>query len=420
MEQYTSSNYIRNRILINDLDYSIADRDLCRKFGFIPPSLIKLCLKPHQRDDPGKYLADSFLTSLMIANYFDRMRASSSSVFNMVNMNHFAKSYRKSEIVHSSSSRQNTQDQNQQLIDQDEEDPTASNLTEAESTVLREHMSNFDTNSTCSSSDNSNKDTSTSPILASNSPRPWTLEEDTILLDNQAKYGNKWLKISQMIPGRNKSECHVRYISIQKAAKREWTPNEDTILIDLILKSQCDFIKIKKQFPSRSMNALKTRWRDLNKINKSIAYTESTHKGSARQIFVSNKKALEIYFPSRLSSSSYHVDDNNNDDCCIDESNQSIESTGQTSLLLESYPISISSAPSKKLLPIKEQLLQNDDNEDDDNDVKHGFDKEKERKIVIEPIVVNGENQYESQSQNQDNNRISAEEQQDMLSTLFN
>lgn len=40
--------------------------------------------------------------------------------------------------------------------------------------------------------------------------QPWTAEEERIIHEAQQKYGNKWAKIAQMLPGRSDNSIKVR------------------------------------------------------------------------------------------------------------------------------------------------------------------------------------------------------------------
>lgn len=39
--------------------------------------------------------------------------------------------------------------------------------------------------------------------------QPWTAEEERIIHEAQQKYGNKWAKIAQMLPGRSDNSIKV-------------------------------------------------------------------------------------------------------------------------------------------------------------------------------------------------------------------
>ena len=50
---------------------------------------------------------------------------------------------------------------------------------------------------------------------------PWSEKEDRILLEAQAKLGNKWLAISELLPGRSGGNAYERSLVLSAAAKKK-------------------------------------------------------------------------------------------------------------------------------------------------------------------------------------------------------
>ncbi|CAG8610405.1 6310_t:CDS:2, partial [Paraglomus occultum] len=63
----------------------------------------------------------------------------------------------------------------------------------------------------------------------------WTADEDKLLLDGYAKYGNKWNRIAADIEGRSGKGCHDRWNNHLKpdVNKGSWTLSERKKLIEL-------------------------------------------------------------------------------------------------------------------------------------------------------------------------------------------
>lgn len=95
----------------------------------------------------------------------------------------------------------------------------------------------------------------------------WTPEEDALIIDSQARLGNRWAAIAQQLPGRTENAVKTRIKSILRAKAREWTPAEDTTLLRLraeLGNKRWDVIK--KTLTGRTKNALQLRYRYLIKL----------------------------------------------------------------------------------------------------------------------------------------------------------
>ncbi|TFY65110.1 hypothetical protein EVJ58_g2173 [Rhodofomes roseus] len=65
---------------------------------------------------------------------------------------------------------------------------------------------------------------------------PFTEEEDKLLRDATAVFGNAWQDIAQFIPGRTNEQCRERAQELHNTAnpKRKWTDIEDRTLLDTV------------------------------------------------------------------------------------------------------------------------------------------------------------------------------------------
>jgi len=74
--------------------------------------------------------------------------------------------------------------------------------------------------------------------------------------------GRKWSKISEFMPGRIGKQCHERYVNHLDPALRKggWTEQEDAILLEQHAKFYNKWAEIAKHLSGRSDNDVKNRW----------------------------------------------------------------------------------------------------------------------------------------------------------------
>lgn len=93
--------------------------------------------------------------------------------------------------------------------------------------------------------------------------RVFTYEEDKLLAKIVAskKYPN-WIEISKQLPGRTSRQCRdrwINYLSPENSFK-PWTLEEDKIIVDKVNEIGTKWSLISKQIPGRSDNSIKNRW----------------------------------------------------------------------------------------------------------------------------------------------------------------
>lgn len=82
-------------------------------------------------------------------------------------------------------------------------------------------------------------------------------------------YGDKWNKISELIPGRNDVQCRSRWESIKPDIKRnKWTKDEDSLLIEKYDEYNGSWVKIAEDIPGRTGDQCKHRYNSILNIKQ--------------------------------------------------------------------------------------------------------------------------------------------------------
>ncbi|KAI5957680.1 BAS1 [Candida theae] len=95
----------------------------------------------------------------------------------------------------------------------------------------------------------------------------WTPEEDELLVKAFEKFGSAWLKVAQEIKGRTDDQCAKRYVEVldpkTKDRLKPWTEEEDLLLIKQVKLNGTKWRTICSAFESRPSLTCRNRWRKL-------------------------------------------------------------------------------------------------------------------------------------------------------------
>uniref|UniRef100_A0A7S3PRD7 Uncharacterized protein n=1 Tax=Aplanochytrium stocchinoi TaxID=215587 RepID=A0A7S3PRD7_9STRA len=144
-------------------------------------------------------------------------------------------------------------------------------------------------------------------------PRHWNADEDNLLREAVAHYGNKhWKKIAARVPGRNHTQCLQRWSKVLAPGlkKGQWAEIEDATLIktaqeqlDACLRDgkpkKLNWGQICKKIPGRTAKQCRERW--VNNLNPEIRKGQWTPE--------EDQRILELHqlFPKKWAMISKHL-----------------------------------------------------------------------------------------------------------------
>ena len=91
----------------------------------------------------------------------------------------------------------------------------------------------------------------------------WTEEEDRLLAEGQAVFGNRWSEVCKSIPGKNGQQCAQRWRHrVNPEIKKEkWSKEEDEALTRLVNQYGNSWAKIARNIPGRTDQQCMGRWK---------------------------------------------------------------------------------------------------------------------------------------------------------------
>ncbi|CAN0045346.1 unnamed protein product [Scytosiphon promiscuus] len=136
---------------------------------------------------------------------------------------------------------------------------------------------------------------------------PWTREEDQKILDCIAKNMTRWSEIAERVEGRIGKQCRERWFNHLDPTLRKssWTPEEDEILVQGQARFGNSWTKIAKLLQGRSENAVKNRWNSAAR-KKGKATTQRVMSDSFKAV-ATNEEQRQRQIEYAMVPSAHHI-----------------------------------------------------------------------------------------------------------------
>jgi cytochrome c551/c552 len=108
----------------------------------------------------------------------------------------------------------------------------------------------------------------------------WKGEEDAKLTEAVTKYGNNWVAVAAMVPGRTNVQCRERWtntVDPANSGQGKWTPEEDVKLAEAVKKHGKHWVLVAAMVPGRTNRRCRHRW--VNSLDPAVGKSAGKWKG---------------------------------------------------------------------------------------------------------------------------------------------
>jgi myb proto-oncogene protein len=151
------------------------------------------------------------------------------------------------------------------------------------------------------------------PNNNNNSTGKLTVEEDAKLTEAVAEFGNNWIRVATLVPGRKNVQCRRRWVNSLDPNKNNsnnntsrWIVKEDAKLAEAVTEFGNDWIRVATLVPGRTNGQCRQRWVNIldpnNKNNNTSKLTveEDAKLAEAVAEFGNNWIRVATLIPGRM------------------------------------------------------------------------------------------------------------------------
>jgi hypothetical protein len=100
------------------------------------------------------------------------------------------------------------------------------------------------------------------PTIKHTTTGKWKPEEDEKLTDAVKQFGNNWVLVAALVPGRSEYQCRYRWVECLDPTINtgHWTPEEDAKLTEAVTQLGKDWVQVAAMVPGRTNKFCRQRW----------------------------------------------------------------------------------------------------------------------------------------------------------------
>jgi hypothetical protein len=139
----------------------------------------------------------------------------------------------------------------------------------------------------------------------------WTVEDDTKLTEAVTEFGNDWVRVSVLVPGRTNRQCAQRWVrSVDPTINAgRWTVEEDVKLTDAVTKHGSNWAPVAALVPGRTKIQCSQRWEhslnpDINTVTWAVE--DDTKLAEAVTKFGNDWVRVSVLVPGRTNRQCRH------------------------------------------------------------------------------------------------------------------